>query len=318
MQRDKYTTNVVDIPHTLRTPKQWVFWRYQERDGKKTKVPYQPDAHRLRLARTNDPVTWGSFEDALRACAAHGGEGLGFVFAKGGGIVGVDLDWKAWPSEGIPGEAVAIVGRLPSYAEYSPSGRGVHILLRGKLPPSVGHKRVLAPGVELEVYEHTRFFTVTGQHYQGSPQELRDCQAELESLCAELFTSAAAPPIPTVVRQVDLGDSELLERMFAARNGREVKQLWDGDAGQYGGDRSRADLALAGHLMFWCGGDTARADRLFRQSGLYRQKWDERHFADGRTYGQATLERARSAGTHTRSSAQNYRGGVYARLRGWG
>jgi hypothetical protein len=33
-------------------------------------------------------------------------------------------------------------------------------------------------------------------------------------------------------------------------------------------------------------------DRLFRQSGLYRPKWDERHFGDGRTYGQATIMKA--------------------------
>jgi len=33
-------------------------------------------------------------------------------------------------------------------------------------------------------------------------------------------------------------------------------------------------------------------DRLFRQSGLARDKWDEVHYADGSTYGEKTLERA--------------------------
>ena len=33
-------------------------------------------------------------------------------------------------------------------------------------------------------------------------------------------------------------------------------------------------------------------DRLFRQSGLYRKKWDEKHHADGSTYGEETLNKA--------------------------
>ena len=33
-------------------------------------------------------------------------------------------------------------------------------------------------------------------------------------------------------------------------------------------------------------------DQLFRQSGLYRAKWDERDCSDGRTYGQATIQTA--------------------------
>jgi primase-polymerase (primpol)-like protein len=45
-------------------------------------------------------------------------------------------------------------------------------------------------------------------------------------------------------------------------------------------------------LAFWTGGDVGQMDRLFRQSGLMRDKWDEVHFADGSTYGEKTLERA--------------------------
>jgi primase-polymerase (primpol)-like protein len=45
-------------------------------------------------------------------------------------------------------------------------------------------------------------------------------------------------------------------------------------------------------LAFWSGGDQRQMDRLFRQSGLLREKWDEVHFADGSTYGEKTIERA--------------------------
>ena len=45
-------------------------------------------------------------------------------------------------------------------------------------------------------------------------------------------------------------------------------------------------------LAFWTGNDETVVDSLFRQSGLFREKWDEVHYADGATYGQRTVERA--------------------------
>jgi len=51
-------------------------------------------------------------------------------------------------------------------------------------------------------------------------------------------------------------------------------------------------MALSCLLAFWTGGDQTQADRLFRRSGLLREKWDEVHYADGSTYGEKTIERA--------------------------
>ena len=45
-------------------------------------------------------------------------------------------------------------------------------------------------------------------------------------------------------------------------------------------------------LAFWTGGDPDRVDRLFRQSALFRPKWDQVRYADGRTYGRATVTKA--------------------------
>ncbi|TMC02959.1 MAG: hypothetical protein E6J41_28880, partial [Chloroflexi bacterium] len=88
-------------------------------------------------------------------------------------------------------------------------------------------------------------------------------------------------------------DDELLERARAARNGADFAALFDhGDLGRHEGDHSRADLALCCSLSFWTNGDGAAIDRLFRRSALMRPKWDERHFGDGRTYGQATVAKA--------------------------
>ncbi|AWR85667.1 DUF927 domain-containing protein [Meiothermus taiwanensis] len=281
---------LASVPSSLRSLNQWVLWRFVERDGKRTKAPYQPSG---KPARSNDPTTWTDFESAVKALKAGNFDGLGFVFAKDGGIVGVDLDWKAWAGEGVPLEAQTIVDRLNSYTEWSPSRKGCHVLLRGKLPDGIGNRKQLAPGVDLEVYDHGRFFTVTGWHWTGYPEDLEDRQAELEALLAEIFprkqeTLKGAP------QPVALDDTALLERMFSSKHGAKIRRLWDGDTSGYP-SQSEADLALTQHLMWWCGNDTGRVDRLFRQSGLYRPKWDEKRFSDGRTYGEGTLEKARAS-----------------------
>ncbi|MCX7601463.1 MAG: hypothetical protein N2Z75_05915 [Meiothermus sp.] len=282
------------IPLGLRHLPQWVVWRYEEREGKRTKLPYRPHPQHRAKAKANDPATWGTLEAALTALETHRMDGLGFVFAQDGGIVGIDLDWKTWSGEGVPPEAKAIVDRLDSYTEWSPSRRGCHILLRGHLPPGVGNRKQLAPDVELEVYDHGRFFTMTGERWEG-PTDLEDRQAELEALLLELFPPRVEPqetPKPTLPTNLD--DGALLEHMFASKHGADIRRLYEGNTDGYA-SHSEADLALAGHLMWWTGNDTGRADRLFRQSGLYRPKWDEKHHADGRTYGEGTLERAWAA-----------------------
>ena len=57
-------------------------------------------------------------------------------------------------------------------------------------------------------------------------------------------------------------------------------------------DHSSADNALMAHLAFWTGKDAELMDCLFRNSGRMRDKWDEVHDGDGRTYGQVTIEKA--------------------------
>jgi putative DNA primase/helicase len=78
--------------------------------------------------------------------------------------------------------------------------------------------------------------------------------------------------------------------MFSAQNGARVAALWQGNTGGYE-SASEADLSLAHHLVWWTGRDAARADRLFRLSGLFRDKWD-RAYGDGSTYGSRTIDTA--------------------------
>src|SRR5687768_623506 len=81
------------IPASLIELPQWVLWRYEQRGkGKPTKLPYRIDGK--GRADTTDRATWGTFEEALNAHQHKPSKwaGIGFVFAKDGGLIGVDLD----------------------------------------------------------------------------------------------------------------------------------------------------------------------------------------------------------------------------------
>ena len=95
----------------------------------------------------------------------------------------------------------------------------------------------------------------------------------MERLLCEVFTSEMITPMVAHRTILFTSDQELIERAKLAKNGDRFARLWAGDTSEFGGDHSRADLALCRMLSFWCKGDVERVDRLFRQSGLMREKW---------------------------------------------
>jgi hypothetical protein len=261
----------------MRALRQWLCWRTEERDGKQTKVPYSPLTG--RMASSTNPETWANYEDAVRACKKYG-YGIGFVFTPEDDLCGVDLDLCLDPETGeIEGWAQEVIEELDSYTEISPSGTGVHILVRGELPAGRNRKG------RFEAYDRGRYFTVTGKHLPGSPQSIESRQEELRSVVRRVFgnevpesTNGHTKPV-AVSESLDNrhSDEEIIRKAIAASNGKRFSRLWSGDANGYG-SHSEADLALCGMLAFWTGGDAARIETLFRQSGLYREKWDRKDY----------------------------------------
>lgn len=272
------------VPAELREEDRWLVWRYERRDGKRTKVPY---ASTGGSASSTDPGTWSSFDAAVAARETARADGIGFVL--GDGWMGVDLD-------GVLDETGAIVenfpldevgpwiGVLDSYTERSPSGRGLHVLGRGEIPAGFGNRR--GP---VEVYGAGRYFTVTGDVFQGlaTVRELRELEPFLDAVGLRKPDPSANGHAATVPVQLD--DRDLLNKAMGARNGAKFSALWNGDTDGYP-SRSEADHALCSLLAFWAGRDIDSVDRLFRASGLMRPKWDERRGAT--TYGAQTVERA--------------------------
>lgn len=285
------------IPAELRSAHQWVLWRFEERkgDNKPTKVPWRADGrHR---ASSTDPATWSDFETTLRAYISGRWDGMGYVFDPSTGIVGIDLDHCRDTTTGkIESWAQAIIDRLRSYTEVSPSGSGIHIITRASLP-SGGNKKAIKganhPEAAIELYASGRYFSVTGQQLPNTSDRIEERSSELERLHAELFAPPPAPTQRRTSRPPTLEDSELLEKARGAKNGADFSRLFDGDISAYSGDDSKADLALCCHLAFWTSKDFDRMDRLFRQSALYREKWDSRR--GDSTYGALTIQKAITA-----------------------
>lgn len=148
------------IPEELKVRNQWVVWRIEEVKGKLTKVPYYAKEHK---ASHTDAKTWLAFEEAWRLYQAGGFDGVGYVFSPDDPYCGIDLDGKG--PDGLPREKqLAIAQRFSSYTERSPSDTGIHIIVKAKLP---GGGRKKGP---IEIYDRTRYFTITGHVIEGGQQ----------------------------------------------------------------------------------------------------------------------------------------------------
>lgn len=298
----KFTTVCqANIPQALKKIPHWIVWKAVNKNGKITKVPYSITG---KAAKSDDPSTWTTYEKALTAYKAGSYDGIGFVFSQDDPFCGIDLDHCLDPETGkIEPWANEIIKIFDSYTEKSPSERGFHIIVKGRLPEG-GRKKG-----SIEIYNKGRYFTFTGNHRTGSPADIRPAQDAIDSLLASHFKKEVAPQAspPSPSPGASLDDSELIDKAISAGNGHKFDLLYRGQWQEAGyPSQSEADQALSNMLAFWTGRDSCRIDNIFRQSGLMRPKWDKRHHSDGSTYGQGTIEKAISSCQETYSGKQTY------------
>lgn len=273
---------------------QWVVWRREMRKGKPTKVPYNPTVtDRAKRADVTNPHTWGTYEQAQALRDRY--DGIGFVF--NGDYVGIDIDNYVDKETGEVSElALGIIASIDSYTEISPSGAGVHIIARGSIP--AGRRR---DGVEM--YHSGRFFTITSRHISNTPETIEDAQSQIDDLYADLAAPECMKPNrgPVHAFTCSRSDEQILELARNARNGAKFRALYDGSTAGYH-SQSEADLALCRMLDHWTDGNVSTIDRLFRKSGLMRDKWDRRMSASVQeTYGERTIRIAIGQGARKAS-----------------
>jgi len=278
------TVNPSGIPDKLKSLKQWCCWRYAMKDGRWKKPPMQPDG---KAAKSNDPATWATFDAALTAYQTGKYDGIGLFVA--GQLTGVDLD-HCIDDDRINDAAMEILGKFAGYAEKSPSGTGLRIFCTGK-PQRSGKGNGADKWIEVYAEPSSRFLTVTGAVVRDA--KVKAEQTALDWLYARYMVKPAKQEKPTphhCVNPSNLNDATLLEKAAKADSGAKFQALWAGDTSGYSSDSSAADLALCGMLAYWTAGDVDRIDRLFRQSGLMRDKWDSQRGET--TYGALTIEKA--------------------------
>ncbi len=268
------------LPPLLVERPQWLLWKYEERGGRLTKVPYQPND---TLASTTNPATWSSLasvQEARWSCIGRWDgphyDGVGFVFSQDDPFVGIDLDHcrgEAWAAE--------FLDRFPTYIEITPSLTGYHLIGIGSLPEGKGRRHE-----SIEIYDRGRYFTMTGMTAAGSTSNPMNIQPQLDSLLQSFA------PLVTVQQRPDwvpsMAMEQLLRRMFLAKNGSKVSALYQGDDSGYESS-SEADLALIQCAALYTQ-NPSDLDAIFRGSARMREKWDERH--GSQTYGEMTIARA--------------------------
>lgn len=287
MKENPYNFN--EIPAELKALPQWILWRKEERSGKYTKVPYQSDGV---MAQANNRSTWSTFATAVKFYLDGGYNGIGFVFSRQDNYIGIDIDNCV--NEGKPNTfATEIIDTLDSYTEFSPSGKGIHIIVKGNLPQKVigtGRKNVQHG---LEIYAHGRYFTFTGN--KENSNEIYERTDELAEVFEKYFDDSDIEGRVNLAEfekdEIKISNESLWEKMFRSKNGDEIRSLYNGNLLK--DDHSGSDLALSNHLAFWTGKSATRMDSMFRETGLMRDKWDRIHFSDtGETYGERTIAEA--------------------------
>lgn len=287
------------IPDYLEANGLFCGWKYEDRNGMKTKVPY--DLRNGERARSNDPDCFQHLSDIKQN---FGCDGLGIgIFS---GICAIDIDHCVLDNGTLTDTAADVVRIMHSYTEYSPSSKGIHILFAATgFLYDVSRYYIMNRPAGLEVYVSgatSKYVTITG-NCLGSQENFGERSDELQQVLDKYMCRKPVDEKPAVnaINAVNpacgssgqddlpIDDDRLIEIALGSRTGEQFRRLWNGDTSGYP-SHSEADMALCTRLAFWTAKDPAQMDRLFRRSGLMRDKWDRSQ--SGSTYGDITINHA--------------------------
>jgi len=166
----------------MKASPQWHLWRNE--NG--SKVPYQINGR--DKAKSNDPSTWSSWDDAntaFNALAEYGFE-MAFTLGPGGQFVGVDFD-DAVTDDGLRDWAKPLWDMISKncYAEDSPSGTGFKCIMLGTKPEGARCSISKGDGKQaIEIYDHNRFWAFTRSVIEFGT-DTSDSTGLVKSLCHE-------------------------------------------------------------------------------------------------------------------------------------
>ena len=283
--------NFVNIPQELKANASFCVWKLEKRGTKLTKVPFNPKTG--APAKTNDPSTFGPFADAMKAYAMGGWDGIGYRVSEG--IGAIDIDKCIREDGSLNDVAASVLSFFPdTYFERSPSGTG----LRGffKLSQDFAYDKTVyyvnnrKHGLEVYLPNTTnRFVTVTGDVYRPGSVSRNDAALQ-STLDTFMRRKSAMKPGFNGTPVSYFTDEQVIEHASNSKTGDKFRDLYEGRWSDYYGSQSDADMALVSMLCFWCGCVEEQIDRIFRESGLMRDKWDR--MTGDATYGAITIRNA--------------------------
>ncbi len=278
----------MSIPYELKELDRWCCFKIEpSKNGRMTKRPYNPETN--ELARSNDESTWVPYETA-KMWESHY-DGIGFFFKEP--YIGIDIDGvseeiKSYLENEDSNNIISeFIEQLESYAEISPSGNGIHIIVQGELPPK-GRRRG-----NVEIYDTGRFFTMTGNQIGGYNFINDDRDYNKLGFLHKKYIGTPTQQEKTNMSSGlgnDLSIEEIIDIAKKSKNGLRFTTLYEDDWSQFYTSQSEADMAFASDLAFWTARDYKKMDKIFRRSSLHRDKWDEKR--GDQTYGEITLQRA--------------------------
>ncbi|MDH9600526.1 phage/plasmid primase, P4 family [Staphylococcus capitis] len=280
------TTYLSNIPDELKRLNNWCVWKFEKRNGKRTKIPF--NAETGEFAKSNDKSTWSSYETAVNA---EGVDGIGFFFEPP--YLGIDIDdidddlHRFKQGDKLDNIVSEFNEAFKSYTEVSPSGNGLHIIVKGKIPGSRRRKG------NIEMYDSGRFFTMTGKNI-GKYKDVTEVSEQVFKTIYNKYLPDNTVKYPTTNNYQqnihNLSEIDVINEIYKSKQAKLFDDLMKGNYEPYYTSHSEADMALANILAFWCARDYSQMDSIFRQSNLYRDKWDEKR--KNSTYGEQTLFKA--------------------------
>lgn len=222
--------------------------------AKLSKVPYQINGQK---ASVTNPSHWSSFDEVCNIVGNY--SGIGFVFSADDNFSFIDLDYTTDPA--VLAKQKEIFNTFSSYSEVSPSGQGLHIIVKGSVP--VGRRRNA-----IEIYSSERYATFTGNVYLNEP--IRECQSELTALW-ESLGSDKAQVLNFESQPETISDAELIRIASEAANGNKFQALWNGEYGGLYPSQSEADHALINMIGFYTK-NKMQIVRIFRASELGKRE----------------------------------------------
>lgn len=291
-----------NIPDALKVRDQWVVT-----EDKKPSIPSR---------NWNDANEQLPFDTAIEL-ANQGDREVAYVLHAEDPFVIVDFDDVVLDGS-FSDEIIRIVDRLDTYTEISKSNTGLHSVCKGTRMPDRQVTGELSDQGKIEVFDADRYVVLTGKQLpeysvisssastndhknlpireiqrKYLPKRENPVKTDLDSSnssfdVTEISEKSVEANVDDIKRTIDeyvkdgSDASKRLQKRWQSHSGTSLEFP----------SASEADLGFVSDLAFWARGDGQLIDKCFRRSNRMREKWDQVHYRDGRTYGEGTIQTA--------------------------